>query len=214
MANSGRFWKEVEIQQVKDFINSNTDYSSLFNSLWSGLKSNLSADETSLSTIPTLVGTALAIITSVGAIVSVPLLLMIIDTAIDIDSTYEDYKDRWKRDPDNTNWYTEAEKRKNNILIGDALCFGSSVGKFIERNSDGSYDFYSLFKSQFLNKLLGRALNLNCSYLDRVVETFDNGESYDFRKINKFHPINHPEIPLYLSDEMKILLNIDMRRSE
>jgi len=168
VANLGRYWKESEIQIVIDALTTNDfDYSVFFTSLWSNLKSNLSAEETSLSTIPTLVGTALAAVTAVGAIVSIPLLLMIVDTAIDIDSTYEDYKERWKRDPD-TDWYTEAEKRKNNILLGDALNYGHNSDNVVKRRTDGSYDFSKLFK---------------------------------------FHPENRSDIDLWLSEEMKYLLN-------
>lgn len=215
MANLGRHWKEEEISAVKDALNAEEiDYSSFVSSVFSSFKSQLGVSETALALPSAVVGGVLAVITAVGAIVSIPAVLSVIDTAIDIDDWYENYKEKWQSDPDNTDWYTEDIKRKNNIRLGDALTFGSSAGEFIERNSDGSYDFYSLLKPEFLNKHLGRALNLNCSELDMVVESYDGGESHDFRKTGKFHPINHPEIPLYLSDEMKVLLNIDMRRSE
>ena len=138
--NLARLWKEEEIQAVKDAleVQDEIDYSSLINSLFSGFQSQTGVTETALALPAAIAGGVLAAITAVGAIVSIPAVLSVIDTAIDVDDWYENYKEKWQNDPDNTDWYTDDIKRKNNIKLGDALCYGSDLSNYIEKNSGGS----------------------------------------------------------------------------
>lgn len=190
MANLGRHWKEEEISAVKDALNADEiDYPSFVSSVFSSFQSQLGVSETALALPAAVVGGVLAVITAVGAIVSIPAVLSVIDTAIDIDDWYENYKEKWQNDPDNADWYTEDVKRKNNIRLGDALTFGSSAGEFIERNSDGSYDFYSLLKPEFLNKHFGRALNCHKSIPENIVYSEDN-DAFDFSRLSYFEDFN------------------------
>lgn len=193
MSNLGRYWKEEEIQAVKEALNADdTDYSGFPETIINIFKSAKSFNggfESAFSPPATIATGIIAAVTALGALVSIPAVLTIIDTAIDIDDWYENYKERWQSDPDNTDWYTENIRRKNNIRLGDAICFGSSAGEFIERNQDGSYDFYSLLKPEFLNKHLARAINQYSP--DIVIPSINNNnDEFQFYDLSYFRDFN------------------------
>ena len=82
MANPGRYWKDEEIQAVKEALQvQEIDYSALMNSIFAGFQSQLGVSETALALPALISGGVLAAITAVGAIVSIPAILTVIDTA-------------------------------------------------------------------------------------------------------------------------------------
>lgn len=79
----------------------------------------------------------------------------------------------------------------------------------IRKNPD--CESYSPSYDRLWNMQLGKALNYGHPSDDIVKKRLDG--SYDFSKLLKFHPVNRQDIDLWLSDELKILLNINMERT-
>lgn len=202
MSNLGISWTEEQINQVLNALGvQELSTQDIFTTVYNIVKTNSfesgdisTSTDTQISQIinsilPSVIGVGGLIVGGLAAL-TLKELIPIADLVIDIVDYAEEQTRIERINPDNNEEYNKGgEIRRLNILLGDILSCGSSEGEFIQRNSDSTYDFYSLFKPAFINKHLGRAINEFRSSSELVVRS-ENNDEFDFSRLSYFEDFN------------------------
>lgn len=217
--NLARLLKESEIKKLlaDDTPEEEKDYSSIISSIISFIsESRLGSDPlavpdegSSVGSLSLIVPAFLALLSSAGIIITVPLAIMAIDLLTDIADTYDNWLDDETINPDSPLYDFHQNLRKLNILVGDIWNYNNS-DYYIDKK-DGSYDLSDILKSErnsrLFNIVFGNALNYGLSEDKFCVKRKDDG-THDFSKIIAFQtPSGDIE---YLSDVMPNVLSQDL----